>query len=48
LGRGQQLHRTFGEAALGDEGIVASRDHVDDRIADRDDIKSRKSHGSRG
>jgi hypothetical protein len=33
------LHRTFGQAVLFEEGIVARRDHVHDRVADRDNVE---------
>ena len=36
---GQQLHAAFGQAVPLDERIVGGRDHVDDRVADRDDVE---------
>ena len=38
-------HRALGKAALVEERIVAGRDHVDDRVADRHDVEAWGSHG---
>ena len=43
----QQPHRALGQPLLVEERIVAGRDHVDDRIADRHDIEAWGSHGAR-
>ena len=47
LGR-KQPHRAFGKSALLQKGVVAGRDDVDDRIADRHDIEAVGIHGSAG
>ena len=47
LGR-QQAHRALGEAALVRERVVAGRDDVNDRIADRHDVEAGGSHEARG
>jgi len=44
----QQSHRALGESALVEERIIAGRDDVDDRIADRHDVEDRGGHGARG
>ena len=37
-------HRSLGDPLGGDEGVVGAGDHVDDGIADRDDIEGRGAH----
>ena len=44
LGREHQLHRAFGHAFLRDERVVGLGEHVDDRIADRDDVIAGSGH----
>ena len=42
--RCQELHTALRQAPLNEEGIVAGRDHIDDRIADRNNVEAGGIH----
>src|SRR5262249_5717615 len=39
-----QPHRALAHLLLGQKSVVGARDHVDDRVADAEDIESRRGH----
>ena len=44
----EQLHRALGQAVRVEKRILGGRDHVDDCVADRDNVQGSGIHGAVG